>query len=62
MWNDGMEILTNFYGANFNPTPKQERDRAKKVAMVIELMGDTYCLTKPVKKLNAKRRTKNRIS
>lgn len=52
MWNDTNEILKNFYGLPL-PDEKHMKARMKKVAQIIEELGDKYCLAVPVeKKLN----------
>lgn len=43
--------LRNFYHEAFTGDPYQEDIRSKKVAKVIEQMGDRYVLAKPVKRL-----------
>ena len=43
--------LRNFYHEAFTGDPYQEDIRSKKVAEVIEQMGDRYLLAKPVKRL-----------
>lgn len=52
MWNDDNQILRDFYESTIKPTPKQIRDRAKKVAQVIEAMGKKYCLYKSIGRLD----------
>ena len=49
MYRDTDEILKNFYGMP-KPDPKYMKDRMKKVAAIIESMGDKYCLAKLVEK------------
>ena len=49
MYKDLDEVLKNFYGMA-KPDPKYMKDRMKKVAAIIESMGDKYCLAKLVEK------------
>ena len=49
MWNDAEITLKNFYKMP-KPDPKYMEERMKKVAEVIEQMGDKYCLAIPVEK------------
>jgi hypothetical protein len=49
MWNDKEIILNNFYSLKIEEDPK----RAKKIAKIIEEMGDKYCLAIPVPRKNA---------
>ena len=49
MWNDKDVTLKNFYGMP-KPDPKYMKDRMKKIATIIESMGDKYCLAIPVEK------------
>lgn len=46
---DGHITLKNFYGIT-KPDPKHMKERMKKVAVVIDKMGDKYCLAIPVEK------------
>lgn len=43
------EVIDNFYKLT-KPDAKYMKDRMKKVAAVIALMGDRYCLAVPVRK------------
>ena len=49
MWNDKDTVLKNFYGMT-KPDPKYMKDRMKKIAVIIESMGDKYCLAVKVEK------------
>ena len=42
-------VLKNFYRMPL-PDPKYMKDRMKKIAVVIEKMGNTYCLAVPVER------------
>lgn len=49
MWNDKEIMLCNFYKMP-PPDAKYMKERMKKVAAVIEKMGNTYCLAIPVER------------
>ena len=49
MWNDEEVTIKNFYRMP-KPDPKYMKDRMKKIAKVIESMGDKYCLAIQVEK------------
>ena len=49
MYKDLDEVLKNFYGMA-KPDPRYMEERMKKVAVIIESMGDKYCLAKLVEK------------
>lgn len=50
MWNDSTEVIRNFYGMEA-PDIKHMKLRMKKVAEAIEKMGDKYCLSIKITKL-----------
>ncbi len=56
MWNDREITISNLYGMA-SPDPKYMKDRIKRVQVVIERMGETYCLAKQVVKKNAGSKT-----
>ena len=49
MWNDNEITIKSLYGMA-KPDPKYMRDRMKKIAKIIESMGNKYCLSKLVEK------------
>ena len=51
MSNELTTVMKNFYNMP-KPDAKHMKDRMKKIAVIIESMGDKYCLAIPVEKKN----------